>query len=158
MKNFTISTVLLQKLLKLRELSLIHISAVNTTITSVTTTSRTAYTEDNQDVKALVERLSPSAPFYRMEKVKRKTKNDGAWMNFPSVSLFSSTANADLTALFKKLGCEASTNSYSITGSTPLVDSLFSVKYGIYSEEEANNPLLTLTEDVYKRQVQRDAG
>ena len=121
-------------------------AAVNTTITSVTTTSRTAYTEDNQDVIALVERLSPSAPFYRMEKVKRKTKHDGAWMNFPSVSLFSSTANADLTALFKKLGCEASTNSYSITGSTPLVDSLFSVKYGIYSEEEANNPLLTLTD------------
>ena len=31
-------------------------------------------------------------------------------MHFPSVSLFSSTANADLSALFKKLGCESSTN------------------------------------------------
>lgn len=45
-------------------------------------------------------------------------------MHFPSVSLFSSTANADLSALFKKLGCESSTNAYSITGGTPLIDAL----------------------------------
>ena len=56
-------------------------------------------------------------------------------MHFPSVSLFSSTANADLSALFKKLGCESSTNAYSITGGTPLIDALFSVKYGLYSEK-----------------------
>ena len=54
-------------------------------------------------------------------------------MNFPSVSLFSSTANADLSDFFEKLGCESSTNAYSITGSTPLVDALFSVKYGLYT-------------------------
>ena len=47
-------------------------------------------------------------------------------MHFPSVSLFSSTANVDLSELFKKLGCESSTNAYSITGSTPLIDALFS--------------------------------
>ncbi|NBH73469.1 hypothetical protein D3Z51_15925 [Clostridiaceae bacterium] len=113
-------------------------AAVNMTVTSVTTTSRTAYVRDNEDVKALAEQVLLSSGrdgFFRLEKVTRKTKNDGAWMNFPSVSLFSSTANADLTKLFKKLGCESSTNAYSITGSTPLVDMLFAVKYGIYSEE-----------------------
>ena len=56
-------------------------------------------------------------------------------MNFPSVSLFSSTANADLSKFFKKIGCESSTNAYSITGSTPLVDALFAVKYSLYSEK-----------------------
>ena len=118
-------------------------SAVNTTVTSVTTTSRTSYLKDNQDVENLMDTLRPADTFYRVEKVTRKTKNDGAWMNFPSVSLFSSTANASLTSFFKQVGCEGNTNAYSITGSTPLVDSLFSVKYGLYSEQHNNDELLT---------------
>lgn len=117
-------------------------AAVNTTVTSVTTTSRTAYTNDNEEVVNLVKTLQPAKDFYRIEKKTRKTKNDGAWMNFPSVSLFSSTANADLTKFFKRLGCEASTNAYSITGSTPLVDSLVSVKYALYSEAVPNTDLM----------------
>ncbi|MCI8517187.1 MAG: YfhO family protein [Hungatella sp.] len=117
-------------------------AAVNTTVTSVTTTSRTSYIRDNEDVRELTQSLVPSDSFYRIEKVTRKTKNDGAWMNFPSVSLFSSTANADLTDFFKTVGCEGNTNAYSITGSTPLVDSLFSVKYGLYSSEQTDNELL----------------
>ena len=119
-------------------------AAVNTAVTSVTTTSRTAYTDDNQAVEALADSVQPNDSFFRMEKVTRKTKNDGAWMHFPSVSLFSSTANADLSALFRKLGCESSTNAYSITGSTPLIDALFSVKYGIYSEKPEDTPLRTV--------------
>lgn len=117
-------------------------AAVNTTVTSVTTTSREAYTEDNAEVEILKDSLQPASDFYRVEKKTRKTKNDGAWMNFPSVSLFSSTANADLSKFFKKIGCEASTNAYSITGSTPLVDSLFSVKYALYSEAVSNTELM----------------
>lgn len=119
-------------------------AAVNTTVTSVTTTSRTSYVKDNEDVRKLAESLIPSDTFYRIEKVIRKTKNDGAWMNFPSVSLFSSTANADLTEFFKDIGCEGNTNAYSITGSTPLADSLFSVKYGLYSSEQEDNEMLEL--------------
>ncbi len=118
-------------------------SAVNTTVTSVTTTSRTNYMDDNADVENLMELIRPADTFYRVEKVTRKTKNDGAWMNFPSVSLFSSTANSSLTSFFKMMGCEGNTNAYSITGSTPLVDSLFSVKYGLYSEQSNDDELLT---------------
>ena len=117
-------------------------AAVNTTVTSVPITSREAYVRDNKEVRLLMEYLEPAQDFYRVEKKSRKTKNDGAWMNFPSVSLFSSTANADLTQFFKRVGCEASTNAYSITGSTPLVDSLLSVKYALYSEEVPNTTLL----------------
>ena len=61
-------------------------SAVNMTVTSVTTTSRTAYISDNEAVRKLVDSVLPADKFFRMEKVTRKTKNDGAWMNFPSVS------------------------------------------------------------------------
>ena len=117
-------------------------AAINTTVTSVTTTSRESYTADNEEVRILKDSLEPASDFYRVEKKTRKTKNDGAWMNFPSVSLFSSTANADLSKVFKKLGCESSTNAYSITGSTPLVDSIFSVKYALYSDAVSNTELM----------------
>ena len=119
-------------------------AAANTAVTSVTTTSRTSYTMDNKDVRALVGGLKPADDFYRVEKIDRKTKNDGAWLGFPSVSLFSSTASADMSRFFKAMGCESSTNAYSITGSTPLVDALFSVRYALYPEEQWNRPELTL--------------
>lgn len=125
-----------RNVLVLLALGLVSIEAtVNTTVTSVTTTSRTSYIKDNQEVRDLMRDLIPNENFFRVEKMDRKTKNDGAWMNFPSVSLFSSTANADLSAFFKKIGCESSTNAYSITGSTPLVDALLGVKYRLYSEK-----------------------
>lgn len=116
-------------------------AAVNTAATSVLTVSRTEYVKDNQASSELADSLMPNTSFYRVEKVSRKTKNDGAWLNFPSVSLFSSTANADLSEFFKKLGCESSTNAYSITGSTPLVDALLGVKYALYSKETADTEL-----------------
>ena len=113
-------------------------AAANTALTSITTTSRTAYTKDNADVRELVDTLFPSSEFFRVEKVDRKTKNDGAWLNFPSVSLFSSMANAHCTDFFTALGCEASTNAYSITGSTPFVNMLFSVRYGLYGAPQTD--------------------
>lgn len=117
-------------------------AAVNMAVTSVTITSRTSYVRDNEDVQDLLG-IIPQDTFYRVEKMARKTKNDGAWMNFPSVSLFSSVANADLSKLFKEFGCESSTNAYSITGSTPLINSLLSVRYGLYSDIPEDSPLLT---------------
>ena len=116
-------------------------AAVNTTCTSVTTTSRTAYTADNEVVETLAASLKGSADFYRIEKTDQRTKNDGAWMHFPSVSLFSSMAHADVTEFMKSLGCEGSTNAYSITGSTPFVDCLLSVKYAFYPREQSMDRL-----------------
>ena len=120
--------------------------SLNTSVTSFTTCSRSSYTADNSDVRELCETLVPTTDFYRIEKVSRKTKNDGAWLNFPSVSLFSSVANADCTKFFKALGCEGSTNAYSITGSTPFVDMLFSVRYAIYGSAQDNHGVKTFVE------------
>lgn len=132
-----------RNMLALLALGLVSLeAAINMTVTSVTITSRTSYVRDNEDVQTLVSQMVPQNTFYRIEKMTRKTKNDGAWMNFPSVSLFSSVANADLSGLFRQLGCESSTNAYSITGSTPLVNSLFSVRYGLYSEAPHESILL----------------
>jgi uncharacterized membrane protein YfhO len=130
-------------------------AAVNTTVTSVTTTSRTSYVKDNKASSELADSLMPGTSFFRIEKVARKSKNDGAWLNFPTVSLFSSTANSDLTSFFKKLGCESSTNAYSITGSTPLIDALFAVKYGLYSEETEEDGIsvpAASTDEMYLRE------
>lgn len=125
-------------------------SSINMSVTSVTTINRSNYINDNKDVRALVAKL-PKDEFYRIDKVDRKTKDDGAWMNFRSVSIFSSTANASLSDLFEKLGNEASTNAYSITGETPLLDMLFSVKYAIYTGEtrNANISLLDVSGNSY---------
>lgn len=117
-------------------------AAANTAVTSISTTSRTSYKEHNKEALELTKGLTSEHGFYRIEMVERKTKNDGAWMNFPSVSLFSSVANADVTEFFRKIGCEGSTNAYSITGSTPLVDSLLSVKYALYQGSQENPNLL----------------
>lgn len=114
--------------------ALIELSA-NTAYTSITTTSRKAYTDDNADIRILTaEAESRADGFYRMERSQRKSKDDGAWLNFPSASLFSSMANADCSDFFRKLGCEASTNAYSITGSTPLVDMLLGINYELNTD------------------------
>ena len=110
--------------------------AANTAVTGITTTSRTSYTKNNEEIRLLCDSLFPSSELFRIERASRKTKNDGAWLNFPSVSLFSSVANADCTEFFRKLGCEASTNAYSITGSTPLVDMLLGVRYVIHESPQ----------------------
>lgn len=122
----------------------------NTGLTSVTTVSRKDYKDDNADVAKVLKDL-PNDTFYRFEKVTRKTKDDGAWMNFHSVSLFSSTARAALSDFSKEMGTEASTNAYSITGSTPLVDMLYTVKYGIYTGEskDPNVEYVTHSNNIY---------
>ncbi|MDO4939081.1 MAG: YfhO family protein [Lachnospiraceae bacterium] len=119
-------------------------AAVNMTSTGISVTGRSQYLDDNKDVRAVVSFINErDDDFYRFEKNSRKSKNDGAWLNFHSVSLFASTANADMSSLFTRLGCEASTNAYVITGSTPLVDALFDVKYAIY-QGECKDPNKTL--------------
>ena len=116
-------------------------AAANVAATSVPTTSRTEYTADNEDIIALRNTV-PELPFSRFEKIKRKSKDDGAWMNFHSVSLFSSTADKSLSDFMKHVGCESSVNAYSITGSTPFVDALLDVRYAFYPGE-CFNPALT---------------
>lgn len=105
--------------------------------TSVPTTSRKEYTADNADIRTLRDSVAQE-PFARFKKVRRKSKDDGAWLNFPSVSFFSSTADKALSDFMRDLGCEASVNAYSIIGSTPLTDALLNVKYSFFPSESYN--------------------
>ncbi len=110
---------------------------INTEATSVSTTNRQNYVSDNEYIKNLATKLeNEDNDFYRIEKSYRRTKNDTAWHNIKGVSLFSSTASEPLTKLFDKFGLMNSTNAYSFEGATPLIASIFNVKYLINRVEE----------------------
>lgn len=118
---------------------------INTEDTSVATTGRTSYVSDNAAITAVLEEAAEANDsFYRVEKLKRRTKNDSAWHHYAGVSIFSSTANVGFADFMAGLGCEESTNSYSYFGSTPLTEAILSVKYVIGSE---------LTEDTDLRKL-----
>lgn len=105
-------------------------AAINTGATAFGTTSRTAYVSDNTDIETVLTQVrEQDTDFYRVEKVKRRTKNDAAWHDYKGVSIFSSTANAGVTDLLGSFGFEESMNAYSFYGYTPLTTSIFNVKY-----------------------------
>ncbi len=117
--------------------------------TGYSTTSRVAYMSDYESVETLLDHVSEyDDSFYRTTKYRGyRSKNDDAWHNFQGVSIFSSTAYASLTSLYDSLGLESSTNSYAINGATPLIYSLFDVKYFL-SNSEIQGDLYTLTENI----------
>lgn len=119
---------------------------MNTTITSVTTVNRNDYTKYDDDYTALYSTAKDLSDrlFFRCEKLKLRTKNDGSWYQYPSMSVFSSTANASMSSYYKIWGMESATNAYSKTGATILVDMLFSVKYELSNITYPDNELRRL--------------
>lgn len=109
---------------------------INMYQTSLSTITREDYMKNTKTIKKLTSDLNNiTDDIYRVERAVLKTKNDGAFMHFPSASIFSSSAYAHGTSFYKTFGMEASTNAYSMTGSTPFADSLLSVKYKLYEKE-----------------------
>ena len=121
-------------------------SAANFAYSSVSTVSRTNYVSDNEAVMHLRDSV-PDSPFVRFEKVGQRSRDEGAFLQFHSASLFSSMADKALTDFTRDVGCESSTNAYSINGSTPLVDALLDVKYAFYPSENLNPALKMLGEE-----------
>ncbi len=119
---------------------------LNTSETSVRTVSRTNYVQEDPHMQSLIEIASDleNGGFFRMEKMSTRTKNDGAWLGYHSGSIFSSSANANLTAFYKKMGMEGSTNSYSMNGSTLFTDCLLGIRYATSKSSEAQTDLQKL--------------
>lgn len=142
----------LERKQSLRTLAMVAVFVVlieaftNTTVTSVTTISRTNYVNYDNDYEALTDYAMEleNNDFFRMEKMRLRTKNDGSWYQYPSISVFSSTANASLTSLYKKLGMEASTNAYCSNGATALVNALFNIRYEFSDRNIADNAVTKL--------------
>lgn len=138
---------------------------LNTTVTSVTTIDRPAYVEQVGDFGALYNAAKDHANqnaykeyyrsefqkygdieltnLFRLERFNLRTKNDGSWFQYPSISVFSSVANANLTNFYKKVGMESNTNAYSSTGATALVDAIFNVRYVFSDTDIPNNRVTT---------------
>lgn len=114
-------------------------ATVNMSYTSVTTVSRTTYMEYDENVRSMVSEVAQDedSGFYRIEKIRNRTKNDGAWLDYPSASIFSSTAYADLTAFYKKIGLESSTNAYGTKGTTLASSMLLGIRYTIYTNNDS---------------------
>ena len=101
--------------------------------TGIGTTNRTSYLLDYDAIKSVTQTVrDEDTSFYRMDKkFGARSKNDGAWHNYHSISTFSSTSSAGMSELFGKLGFEHSMNAYGYNGATLVTESLFSVKYTI---------------------------
>ena len=114
-------------------------ATANMAVTSVPTTNRANYLEGQKETATLLSEVKlEDSDFYRVDRADRKTKDDGALMQYPSASIFSSTAYGKMSEVYTLLGMEASTNAYAINGATPLMNSLLSVKYLITKEELKN--------------------
>lgn len=117
-------------------------SATNMLSTSVSTTSRSKYLENHDSYAALVERTQEADPdFYRFEKFSRVTKNDGTMIGYPTASLFSSTANANVENRYDRLGMSESKVFYCFDGATPLTSALMNVRY-MFSKSANEDPSL----------------
>lgn len=114
---------------------------INTNNTGYSITSRTAYVSDNEDIKQMLSQVDDGS-FYRVEKMTRKTKNDGTWNNYKSASVFSSTTVAGNSDLYDQLGMQGRVNAYSYSGHTPVTQALLGVRYEI-AGSELNDVLMT---------------
>lgn len=130
-------------------------STINMLDTSVTTVSRSTYVRDDETVRDLIDEVNrgEGGNLIREERVENRTKNDGAWFNYHSISIFSSMANANLTSFYKHLGMESSTNAYGSTGQSWPALMLLGVKYSIsmnpLSDDESLRTLFDSKDGVY---------
>lgn len=118
---------------------------MNTEATGYTTTSYTDYMADYIGITKIIDDLEEEdTDFYRLTRFRGyRSKNDATWNNYHSSSTFSSTAYAGLSNFYGKIGLEHSTNAYAINGATPVIYSLFNVKYLVTNKHIANNDLFT---------------
>ncbi len=117
---------------------------INTGITSIGTTSRSAYLGQQQDYRSLYEMtVQQEDSLYRVEKFKRKTKNDATLAGYPSASVFSSTMDSRVMDLYTRLGMRHSKVYYGFDGATAFVSALLNVNYMFGESENYESSLYT---------------
>jgi len=94
-------------------------------------TSRDSYVKYIDGVERAIDRLNEKDgnDFNRMEMHRFVTINEGALYHFKGFSLFSSLAYGNTSKLMERLGIAATSNSYRLYDPTPLIDSMFNIKY-----------------------------
>ncbi|MBR6406649.1 MAG: YfhO family protein [Lachnospiraceae bacterium] len=126
-------------------------TCIDMSITSVSTVSRIEYTNYDEAIEEILPKieLDEGSEFYRVEKVSNRTKNDGSWLGYHTISTFSSVANANLTDFYKTIGLESSTNAYGSMGQTPFTEMLLGVRYLVSQTELKDEGNLYKLYDMY---------
>lgn len=117
----------------------------NLLVTSLNTWNRTDYLKDDKIIENLLEDTNDN---YRIEKRMSdyRTKNDGSWYDYPSISTFSSSSNKKPSDFYKLMGLESSWNASNFRGATPFMSSLLNIKYELSSSKENDNTVGKLKE------------
>lgn len=102
------------------------------------TVNRKDYYSDQAAVGALKNEAAEreSNHFYRIELEERRGRDDVTWHNLPGMSLFSSTVNAGVDNLARRLGFYSVTNKYSYQGATPETDAFLDIGYLISNKKQ----------------------
>ena len=100
------------------------------------TVNREDYYSDQKMVQTIKKDIEAQegTDFYRVELEERRGRDDVTWQNLPGASMFSSTVNAGVNQILKRVGYFSATNKYSYEGATPETDAFFDIKYLISKE------------------------
>lgn len=99
--------------------------------------SRTSYQNFRNRVAPVVERIKESDnSFYRMEKTVHRKTNDPYLLDMNGLSGSTSTLNRETIALLKNLGLSSKAHWSKYLGGTPVLDSLFGIKYMICENDD----------------------
>lgn len=99
------------------------------------------FTADYNNFKPVIEWIEENdkEKFYRMEKLKYLSLNDGCWNRYNGVTIFSSMAYSGVSRFQQCIGLPGNgTYSYIYTDTSPLYNLLFDVKY-VLNEFETDN-------------------
>lgn len=107
---------------------------VQTALQTVSYTDRNEYFAERTEVRELVDKTMESdEDLYRMEIYNGLTLNSPMLYNYPGVSQFSSTVNADVSNFMDRIGVEGGgpKNRYSYNLADPVTNSILGIKYFI---------------------------
>ena len=118
-------------------------------ISSAGVGQRDNYMKNIDPVREAVTRVNKRDPdkFYRVEFLKDTVSNTPSVYGYKGASYFSSTAVLKVTDLMEKLGFRPSSAWYIYKGSTPVINSLLSLRYLLSKEDIYDNPLYPLVDE-----------
>ena len=124
-------------------------AGANTMLTSLSTVSRPNYLENYETYHELQSEQAAEdrGVFYRYEKLNRKTNNDAMLLNYPSLSMFSSTTNGLVNHFYDRYGMRNSKVFYCSDGMTPFMSAILSQGYTFSNEKLPKDSMYQLIKE-----------
>lgn len=116
-------------------------SNVCTSFEQVGNTQRSSYFENSRDINVLTQQVS-DREFARLELDTNDMLNYPALYHYRGISQFSSSVNADVTALMEKIGIEGAPekNRFNYNPTDPVTNAILNVKYLIGKNHKIEDP------------------